>query len=71
MYDDPRVREGMARMVRDFAGAWEDLTTEVEDVVESDDSLVATIRYRGRGASASSSESGSPGVVFAPGDRGI
>jgi hypothetical protein len=44
--------EGMARMVREFAGAWEELTTEVEDVVESEDSLVATIRYRGRGASS-------------------
>jgi ketosteroid isomerase-like protein len=44
--------DGLARMVREFTAAWAELTAEVEDVDESEDSLVATVRYRGRGASS-------------------
>lgn len=45
--------DGLIEMVRGFTSAFSELTTEIEDVIEeSEHSLVATVRYRGRGAAS-------------------
>jgi ketosteroid isomerase-like protein len=42
--------EGMIEMVRDFSSSFAELRTEVVEASETDESLVATVRYTGRGA---------------------
>ena len=43
--------DGLLEMVREFASAFTDLTAEVDEVaLETDDALVASVRYRGKGA---------------------
>jgi hypothetical protein len=42
--------DGMIEMVREFTSAFSELTAEVEEVAETEHSLVSTVRYRGLGA---------------------
>jgi hypothetical protein len=42
----------MIEMVRDFTSAFSELRAELVEASEAEDSLVATVRYRGRGASS-------------------
>jgi ketosteroid isomerase-like protein len=44
--------DGMIEMVRDFTSAFAELRTEVVEATETEDSLVATVRYQGRGAAS-------------------
>ncbi len=44
--------DGLIEMVTDFTSAFSELRTEAEKITETEDSLVATVRYRGRGASS-------------------
>jgi ketosteroid isomerase-like protein len=44
--------EGMIEMVRDFTSAFSELRTDVVEATETDDSLVASVHYRGRGAAS-------------------
>jgi ketosteroid isomerase-like protein len=45
--------DGLIEMVRGFTSAFSELTAEIEEVLEeTEHSLVATVRYRGRGASS-------------------
>ena len=47
-----RGLDGLIEMVRDFTSAFGELRAEVAEATETEDSLVAEIRYRGSGAAS-------------------
>jgi ketosteroid isomerase-like protein len=44
--------DGLIEMVREFTSAFSELRAELVEATETEDSLLATVRYRGRGASS-------------------
>jgi ketosteroid isomerase-like protein len=48
--DTYRGRAGWERVIREWNEIWEEMSYEVEEVLESEDTLVMVVRLRGRGS---------------------